>query len=79
MKDARKLAHEKAVKLLEDHVTYLQKVDISPDNADGQDDQDYHIPSDIVSPSEQAEFENVYQIHCPKLFLNTAIRDVCSF
>jgi hypothetical protein len=36
------------------------------------------MPSDTVSPDEWSEFDNVYQVHCPKVFLNNAIRDVRS-
>ena len=34
--------------------------------------------SHVVSPEEWLEFENVYQIHCLKIYMDNAVRDVCS-
>ncbi|KAJ3799089.1 golgi-body localization protein domain-containing protein [Lentinula aff. detonsa] len=36
----------------------------------------YSMPADSVSADEWAEFDNVFQIHCPKLFVDSAIRDI---
>lgn len=67
------------VSLLEDYVNVLKEVEISPES-DFKDSaaQNYHMPSDIVSSDEWAEFDNVYQIHCPSIFMDSALRDVCS-
>lgn len=66
---------EKMVALLEDYVTVLQNFDSGKgDNA--TDSQAYFLPSEMTSSAEVAEFENVYQIHCPSIFLESAIRDI---
>ena len=36
----------------------------------------YYIAADTVPVSEWDGFENVYQVHCPRLFLNESVRDV---
>jgi hypothetical protein len=64
------------VRLLEDYVTHLRQANMSSSTTDNHGSQSYYMPSDTVSPNEWAEFQNVYQIHCPKIFLNAAIRDV---
>lgn len=66
---------ERMVALLEDYVTVLQNLDagVEPKEADPQT---YFLPSDMTSTAEVAEFENVYQIHCPSIFLESSIRDV---
>ncbi|KAJ3512535.1 hypothetical protein NLJ89_g3461 [Agrocybe chaxingu] len=61
----------KMVSLLEDYIAVLQEVEIKPDSS-----QDYHMPADIVSSDEWAEFDNVYQIHCPSIFMDAAVRDI---
>jgi len=66
------------VSLLEDYVTVLKEVEISPEShIRDSAAQNYHMPSDIVSSDEWAEFDNVYQIHCPSIFMDSALRDVC--
>lgn len=66
---------ERMVALLEDYVTVLQNLDagVEPKEADPQT---YFLPSDMTSTAEVAEFENVYQIHCPSIFLESSIRDI---
>jgi hypothetical protein len=65
------------VTLLEDYVALLQETDKAPDRKSTKPPQSYLLPSYTVSPDEWAEFENVYQIHCPKIYMDNAIRDVC--
>jgi hypothetical protein len=36
----------------------------------------YAMPANIILPEELADFANVYQVHCPKIHLNNATRDV---
>ncbi|KAF8592433.1 hypothetical protein K439DRAFT_1400235 [Ramaria rubella] len=36
----------------------------------------YDMPTDIKLPQEIGEFANVYQVHCPKIHLNNATRDI---
>jgi hypothetical protein len=66
---------EKMVSLLEDYVTLLQDVDAKVDTKPS-DLHSYFLPSEIISPKEWEEFENVYHIHCPSIFLDAAVRDV---
>ncbi|KAF8076499.1 golgi-body localization protein domain-containing protein [Lyophyllum atratum] len=67
---------ENMVTLLEDYVSLLR----GPDkvvNGDGEKSHKSHLmPSYTVSPDEWAEFENVYHIHCPKIVMDSAIRDI---
>ena len=35
------------------------------------------MPTNIVSSDEWAEFDNVYKIHCPIVFMDSAVRNVC--
>ncbi|TFK23245.1 hypothetical protein FA15DRAFT_705606 [Coprinopsis marcescibilis] len=65
---------EKMVSLLEDYVALLQ--DLEAGNSTTSDLQSYFLPSEIISTAEWAEFENVYHIHCPSIFLDAAIRDI---
>jgi hypothetical protein len=67
---------EKMVALLEDYVTVLQDLDAGRESTTS--DLTYFLPSEMASQSELAEFENVYQLHCPSIFLDSAIRDVSS-
>jgi hypothetical protein len=47
-------------------------------NAHASKEQTYYMPSDTVSADEWSEFDNVYQVHSPRIFMNNAIRDVRS-
>jgi hypothetical protein len=69
----------KMVSLLEDYIAVLKEVEIRPDAPHETAAHRYHIPSDIVSSEDWAEFDNVYQIHCPSIFMDSAVRDVSSF
>ncbi|KAH7921808.1 hypothetical protein BV22DRAFT_1114199 [Leucogyrophana mollusca] len=66
----------KMMALLEDYVTHLQSVDTSPGDPHANDNSNYYMPSDTVSANEWADFENVYQVHAPKVFMSTSIRDI---
>ncbi|KAJ7068375.1 golgi-body localization protein domain-containing protein [Mycena amicta] len=66
---------EKMCALLQDYISLLQDTQAgsrSPESGG----HSYHIPADTLSEAEWAEFDNVYQIHCPKIFLDSAIRDI---
>lgn len=67
---------DKMVALLEDYVTLLQDLDTKTDAAPSEL-QSYFLPSESISPKEWAEFENVYHMHCPSIFMDAAVRDVC--
>lgn len=62
------------IPLLQRYVNHLL------DTEDGQTQDatpyNYSMPADSVSADEWAEFDNVFQIHCPKLFVDSAVRDV---
>lgn len=64
------------IALLGDYVTYLDDTDKNTNHTDNDTAQNYYMPSDTVSPDEWAEFDSVYQVHCPKIFMDNAIRDV---
>lgn len=66
----------KMVDLLEEYVNILKEVEIKPESAREKVAQSYHMPADIVSLEEWAEFDNVYQIHCPSISMDSAVRDV---
>lgn len=71
--DADLQTMEKMVVLLTDYVTLLKQTEAGSQPTKSHS---YHIPADTLSEAEWAEFDNVYQIHCPKIFLDSAIRDV---
>lgn len=60
------------VSLLESYISHLKDID----SAHIPSDETYHLPADNVSAEEWAEFEHVYQIHFPRVFLDNVIRDV---
>ena len=64
------------ITLLEDYVNYLRRIDAQSRIIPSNGPQNYYMPSDSVSPDEWAEFANVYQVHCPKIYLDNNIRDV---
>uniref|UniRef100_A0A8H7Y1A7 Uncharacterized protein n=1 Tax=Psilocybe cubensis TaxID=181762 RepID=A0A8H7Y1A7_PSICU len=66
----------KMVALLEEYVNILKEVEIRPESAREKVAQSYHMPADIVSSEEWAEFDNVYQIHCPSISMDSAVRDI---
>ena len=64
------------VTLLDEYMAVLKEVEIRPESSQGKATENYYMPSDFVSSDEWAEFENVYQIHCPSIFMDSAVRDV---
>lgn len=68
---------KKMLALLEEYIAALKESEIRPDDPQTKESQTYYMPTDIVSPDEWAEFDNVYQIHCPSVFMDSAVRDVC--
>ncbi|KAJ7507924.1 golgi-body localization protein domain-containing protein [Mycena galericulata] len=67
---------EKMLLLLEDYITLIEETEAGSRPKGETNDHSYHIPSDTLSEAEWDEFDNVYQIHCPKIFLDAAIRDI---
>jgi hypothetical protein len=69
---------KKMLALLEEYIAALRETEVGLDDPQTQESQNYLMPTDIVSPNEWAEFDNVYQIHCPSVFMDSAVRDVRS-
>lgn len=63
------------ITLLEKYISHLGSVDMQPDTS-YDTRESYNMPVDNVSPHEWAEFEHVYQIHFPCIFMDKAVRDV---
>jgi hypothetical protein len=70
---------KKMLALLEEYIAALRDTEAGLDDPQIQEAQNYHMPTAIVSPNEWAEFDNVFQIHCPCVFMDSAVRDVRSF
>lgn len=64
---------QKMITLLESYIQRLRAIDAaSKQSGSGH----YQMPVDTVSPDEWADFDNVYQVHSPHVFIDNAIRDV---
>ena len=63
------------IALLEDYVQHLRTVD-RESRSSSVNGLNYYMASDSVTPEEWAEFDNVYQVHCPRIYLDNIIRDV---
>ena len=63
------------IALLEDYVAHLRQVDAQSRSLPSNNSQ-YYMPVDFVSPEEWDDFDNVYQVHCPRIYLDNSIRDV---
>lgn len=63
------------IKLLEEYAAVLSggQATEGPTNPPSGN---YYIATDTVPVSEWLGFEHVYQVHCPRLFLNESVRDV---
>ncbi|EKM59200.1 uncharacterized protein PHACADRAFT_169675 [Phanerochaete carnosa HHB-10118-sp] len=64
------------ISLLEGYVAHLKKVDAQSQSAFHTGPLTYYMPADSVSPDDWANFDNVYQVHCPNLYLDNIIRDI---
>ncbi|KAG6857080.1 hypothetical protein H0H87_009641 [Tephrocybe sp. NHM501043] len=67
--------YERMLKLLDGYLSVLHKTESGSYEHRDTSENAYLMPS-MMSPDEWAEFENVYHIHCPKIFMDSAIRDV---
>lgn len=63
------------IKLLEEYTAVLSGGQAA-EKARNPRSRSYYIAADTVSGSEWLGFEHVYQVHCPRLFLNESVRDV---
>lgn len=61
--------------LLQDYINFLTDAEADA-TCDKSHMENYHLPSEVVLPEEWAGFDHVYQLHCPNLSLDKAIRDV---
>ncbi|KAK2466286.1 hypothetical protein APHAL10511_001928 [Amanita phalloides] len=59
------------IALLREYISLIDASCVTLDNH-----QNYLLPSESVSPNEWAEFDNVYQVHSPTLYLDAPIRDI---
>jgi hypothetical protein len=64
------MAEAKMITLLEDYVEELRSYDHGSGDDTPPSRHSYHMPEDSVTPDEWADFDNVYQIHCPKVSWN---------
>lgn len=62
--------------LLQDYANHLRMTEIPHTGSRSSNIENYYMPSETVEADEWAEFENVYQFHAPKVFMNDSIRDV---
>lgn len=62
--------------LLQDYVNHLRTTEFPPTDPRSSNTKTYYMPSETVAAEEWAEFENVYQVHAPKVFMNNSIRNV---
>ena len=63
------------IKLLEEYAAVLSEGQ-DAEGTTGSRPRNYYIATDTVPVSEWLGFEHVYQVHCPRLFLNESVRDV---
>ena len=77
---ARETSITQMITLLERYTQHLSTLRASTANSEDSghkaSDDIYDMPADIKLPEELGEFANVYQVHCPKINLNNATRDV---
>ena len=67
------------ISLLRNYVKHLQEVELTSQTDSRKGPLNYYMPADSVSPDEWAEFDNVYQVHCPRIYMDNIIRDVSIF
>ncbi|KAH9899928.1 golgi-body localization protein domain-containing protein [Cubamyces lactineus] len=64
------------VTLLEGYISQLRQVDMASQASTKNGTSSYYMPADMVSPDEWAGFDNVYQVHCPQIIMDNAVRDI---
>lgn len=70
------VATEDMISLLQNYVKHLREVELTSQSSTRKGPLNYYMPADSVSPDEWAEFDNVYQVHCPRIYMDNIIRDV---
>jgi hypothetical protein len=78
LKPSGRSSVKKMLALLEEYIAALKETEAGLGDPQMPGQQNHHMPTAIVSPDEWAEFDNVYQIHCPNVFMDSAVRDVRS-
>ncbi|OSD04190.1 hypothetical protein PYCCODRAFT_1476242 [Trametes coccinea BRFM310] len=75
---ANRGAHDlpRMIALLEGYISQLRRVDMASQASTKGGTPSYYMPADMVSPDEWAGFDNVYQVHCPQIIMDNAIRDI---
>jgi hypothetical protein len=63
------------ISLLQDYIDFLRNAEADK-GLEPLQAKSYHLPSEVVLPEEWTEFDNTYQLHCPRLSLEKATRDV---
>ena len=64
------------ISLLEDYVQHLRNLERETRTSSSNGPLNYYMASDSVSPEEWADFDNVYQVHSPRIYLDNIVRDV---
>lgn len=67
---------QRMIALLQDYVNHLRMTEYPHTDSRSSNIENYYMPSETVEADEWAEFENVYQLHAPKVFMNDSIRDI---
>ncbi|KAI6047410.1 golgi-body localization protein domain-containing protein [Pisolithus marmoratus] len=68
-------ALDRMITLLGEYIAHLREMDQLSEAA-LSNLSNYYMPSDLISASEWADFENVYQVHAPSLFMCDSVRDL---
>ncbi|KZT74332.1 hypothetical protein DAEQUDRAFT_761200 [Daedalea quercina L-15889] len=66
----------KKINLLNKYVAHLHKADLTSNPNASHGIHSYQMPSESVSSDDWSQFDNVYQIHSPQVFMDHIIRDV---
>lgn len=55
------------IALLTDYIAQLRQIETDHHDSSTASRQSYYMPTDSVAPDEWADFDHVYQVHCPKV------------
>ncbi|KAI9001069.1 golgi-body localization protein domain-containing protein [Trametes punicea] len=64
------------IALLEGYIAQLRQLDMASQASTKNGTSSYYMPVEMVSPEEWAGFDNVYQVHCPQIIMDNAVRDI---
>lgn len=78
--DAQRANAVQMISILERYIAHLSSLSAPLSSTSGHSRKPLHdlydMPANITLPEELGTFANVYQVHCPKIYLNNATRDV---